>query len=198
MSSFKKIIFLLGFMGVLGTAQASFLIEPHLGYNVSGGQASYNGAKLDYSGLQYGARLGMQYLGLMGGFAYNHGTFDLKETTIASGASVTGAQKQDDIGLFVGYNAPILLRAWLGYFFSSKMTQTETNGSGTNGDWYKGTVTEIGVGFTPLPLVSLNLVYRMGSFDKTYNAATSAESSLATDYKPTEIVIGVSLPFTLL
>ena len=191
MSNLKNVLLAIGFFAIALSANASLLIEPHLGYNVSGGQASFSNAKYDYSGAQYGARLGAQFLGVMGGFDYTHSTYTLDKTAVGS-SKVSADQKQDDLGIFVGYNAPILLRAWFGYYFSSKRTQTETGSFGANGDWYKGTGTELGVGFTPLPLVSLNIMYRMFSYDKQ-NSGT-----LSTKYEPKEIVLGVSVPFTLL
>lgn len=199
MSSYKNVLIALGILVVTTTAQASFLIEPHLGYNVSGGQSDYTSggtvAKISYSGPQYGARLGMQFLGVMGGFDYTHSTYTLKTTAI--GLTSQGKQKQDDLGVFVGYNAPMLIRAWIGYYFSTKATATETNADYTSGDWSKGTTTEIGVGFTPMPLVSLNISYRMTTL-KTYQNVGGATLNYNPSVKPTEIVVGVSVPFHLL
>lgn len=197
MSTFKNILVALGILVVTTTANASILVEPHLGYIASGGTESYYSVKYDYSGPQYGARLGVKYLGLMGGFAYTHSTFSNKLS--AGITSLTAKQKQDEMGVFVGYNAPVLIRAWVAYFFSAKNTWTDNAlGAGTSGTWYKGKTTEIGIGFTPLPLLSLNVSYRMLSFDKAYSALTGAEGTLTTKYEPKEIVLGVSVPFSLL
>lgn len=190
MSTFKNVLVALGFLVVTTTARASFLVEPHLGYIASGSQSSWGGLKAEYTGPQYGARLGVKYLGVMGGFAYTHSTYDLKLSAL--GQTVKSGQKQDDMGLFVGYNAPVLLRVWVAYFLSSKITQTEAGQFGATGDWFKGKTTEIGVGFTPLPLLSLNVSYRMLSFDKVN------EGTLPIKYEPKEIVLGVSVPFSLL
>lgn len=201
MSRFKNVILALGFLTITSVANASLLIEPHLGYNLSGGVSDYKSSgsstavKISYTGPQYGARLGMQFLGVMGGFAYTHGTYNLKNTW--TGGSSAGKQKQDDLGLFVGYNAPILVRAWVAYFFSSKVTATETNASFTNGDISKGTTTELGVGFTPLPLLSLNIAYRMFTM-KSYQDVGAASVDYNPSVKNKEIVVGVSVPFHLL
>jgi hypothetical protein len=198
MSRFKNVIVALGILFVATTANASFLIEPHLGYNISGGQSAYTSgsttSKFAYSGPQYGARLGAQFLGVMGGFAYTHSTYELK---ISGGMTDQGKQKQDDLGLFVGYSAPILIRAWVAYFFSSKYTATESNSSYTSGDVSKGNTTEIGVGFTPLPLISLNLAYRMFTV-KSYTDVGASSVDYNPSIKNTEIVLGVSVPFHLL
>jgi hypothetical protein len=192
MSRFKNVIVALGILFVATTANASFLIEPHLGYNVSGGQSDFDGSKMEYTGAQYGARLGMQFLGVMGGFDYTR--YTSSTTMSANGASGTIKSKEEDMGIFVGYNAPILLRAWLGYYFSAKSTVTGyTNISGMAvDDYFKGSATELGLGFTPLPLVSINLVYRMLNYDKDQDGTANPV------YKPKEIVLGVSLPFHLL
>ena len=192
MHCFRNVLMGFCILGIftLTNAHASFLIEPHLGYNISGGTASYLGSKYDYSGAQVGARLGMQSFGLMGGLDYTHAGFDLKQTNLTSQASATTPATQEEIGVFLGYNAPLLLRAWLGYYFSTKMTFSNTITS-----YFKGTTTEIGVGFTPLPLISLNVVYRMVSFDKGHTAA-AGDYTIA--YAPKEIVLGVSVPFNLL
>lgn len=176
-------------------ANASLLIEPQLGYIVSGKQSDWNGLEMKHTGPQYGARLGAQYLGLMGGFAYFHSSYKLDAS--AFGVTISEKQKQDDLGVFLGYSAPVLLRVWVAYYFSSKMTATETTtGFGHEGDYYKGKTTEFGLGLTPLPLVSLNLIYRMTSFDKINTAA--GEASLSPKYEPKEIVLAVSVPFHLL
>lgn len=193
MSTFKSFLVALAIIVTATTANASILIEPHVGYVASGGDSSFSGADYSYTGPQYGARLGLKHLGLMGGFAYTHSTFSNKKTAL--GISLTAKQKQDEMGVFVGYNAPILIRAWLGYFFSTKNTYTD-NGHGANGLFYKGNTTEIGLGFTPLPLLSLNVSYRMLSFDKV--GAGGIEATLSEKYEPKEIVVGVSLPFSIL
>jgi hypothetical protein len=191
MSSLKSILIGLGILGIFSVtnANASFLIEPHLGYNVSGGVAAWNTVKYDYTSPQYGARLGVQFLGLMGGLDYTHSSFTLNATNVLLQKS-SADYTQNELGLFVGYNAPILVRAWVGYYFSNKMTSV----ANTN-NYYKGKTTELGVGFTPLPLISVNLMYRMLSFD-TYHSA--ADSTLSPTYSPSEIVLGVSVPFNLL
>ncbi len=187
----KNLLISFGLLAVLSTtANASFLIEPHLGYNISGGVASYSNTKYDYTGAQYGARLGFQTLGLMGGFDYTHSGYDLKSTVLTSGVVATVPVTQNEYGVFVGYNAPILLRAWLAYYFSTKMTYTNPTTT-----YYSGNTTEIGVGFTPLPLISVNVSYRMINFDKGH---TAAAGDYTIGYTPKEIVLGVSLPFTLL
>lgn len=172
-----------------GAARASLLIEPHVGY-ILGGNADYNGADVSYNGPDYGARLGGQWLGVMAGLDYTHSTFAADFKTTAGSGELE--RKRDMIGIFAGYNFPILLRAWATYYFSAKTSNTQTNSFGTNGNYTKGNATELGIGFTGLPFLSLNLSYRMSTHDE--NQAGSINPELETK----EIVLGVSAPFTLL
>lgn len=180
------------------TANASLLIEPHLGYNVYG-NADYSAtssgipidAKTKYNGPQYGARLGVQYFGLMGGLDYTHSSFTHK-TTITSpavpgySATANADKKRDQFGLFVGYKFPVFVRAWFGYYFSDKLKNSDT------AYWEKGNGTELGIGFTGIPFLSINLQYRTSSYDKDIDGA------LSPNHKTSEFVLGVSAPFTLL
>lgn len=167
-------------------SEASLLIEPHLDYNLAGG-TTRNAVIYKYSGAQYGARLGVQYFGLMGGLAYNLSNYTLKETPVVANSDI----KQTELGFFVGYSAPVLLRAWLGYYTSSKQTFT-------NNDYRSGHTTEFGVGFTGFPFISINLMYRMLSLDNSYLASNATSSAITPAYAPSEIVLGVSLPLTFL
>lgn len=186
MGKIKKSLIALGVLALAAltsvTASASLLIEPHVGYNLYG-NADYSSITTKYNGAQYGARLGGQFLGLMGGFDFTHSAYTAKSTS-ASGSSSNDV-KRDQFGIFAGYNLPILLRAWVGYYFSDKS-------SGANSTWDKGHGTELGLGFTGLPFLSFNLEYRMSTYDKSNAGALSPE------FKTKEIVLGVSAPFTLL
>lgn len=164
------------------SAEASLLIEPHIGYNITG-KADYSLDKTKYNGPQYGARLGVQFVGLMTGLDYTHSTFTYKTTAGDIGET---DQKRDQIGVFAGYNLPILLRAWAGYIFSDKRTQTS---GGTY--WTKGSGTEFGLGFTGLPFLSINLQYRMSKYDE------DSAGVLNPEWETKEIVLGISAPLTL-
>lgn len=172
------------------SAKASLLIEPHFGYNLHG-SADVDVVTIKYNGTQYGARLGVQSFGFMGGLDYTHSTFTSKASVPTFG-DFEADQKRDQLGVFVGYKFPILVRAWVGYYFSDKTTQTNDGTFGAKGDWMKGNGTEIGVGFTGLPFLSINLQYRMSTYDKADDGAMDPK------FKTKEIVLGISAPFTLL
>lgn len=191
MITYKKTKFaglLLGLILMGNTASASLLVEPHIGYNLhASDKSTENGIGHDYSynGAEYGARVGFQNFGFMGGLDYTHSGMTLDDTP-TSGANAGGTYNRNEIGIFAGYNLPILLRAWGAYYFKSKAEKDSNN-------YFKGNTFEVGVGFTALPFLSLNAVYRIVSWSEhNFNGSTY-------DPKTTmnEIVIGVSLPLNL-
>jgi hypothetical protein len=182
--NFKLIAMILGLMLVINTATASLLIEPHVGYNISGSGDS-GGVEYDYSGPQLGARLGYQNLGFMTGLDYTRSSGEM-DTKSSAGKS-TQDFESNDLGVFVGYNFPILLRAWGTYYFTNTM---KLKGSGLE---LSGNTKELGVGFTALPFLSVNVMYRM----VTHDEAKGSTGTVGIDRDYNEIVLGVSLPLTL-
>lgn len=172
-------------------ASAGILIEPQLGYVLSNkfqGTATLSGPAngtltSDYkaTGPEFGARLGYQVLGFMAGLNYGH----------ISGKAKNASGTKDDIkgnnlGVFAGFNAPILVRGWIAYNFSSKADI----GTVTT----KGKSTEFGLGFTGLPFLSMNIIYRMYDFDKVTTGGTTYTAS---GFKPKEFELAISAPFNL-
>lgn len=180
MKNLKITGLLLGLFLMVNTASAALLVEPHLGYTLStsGDGDSYNGAQL-------GMRLGYQQLGLMAGLDFNRSTFDQDQTV--NNVAVSNEMERNEWGVFVGYDFPILLRAWAAYYFSNTTKATTSNFE------MSGNTTELGVGFTALPFLSINLMYRMINLDelKSYGTTSTIDSSNK------EFVVGVSLPLTL-
>lgn len=191
---------------------AGILIEPHLGYALKGSTSSINETdSIDnsawsysnkYSGPEYGAKLGYQLLGLMAGVSYNHATYTLKDTVtctaVCSSSTPSYSVKRDDLGVFLGYNAPILVRVWVGYDFSvkEKVTSAVTNWVSV-GDWDKGVATELGIGYTAIPFLSLNFTYRMITYTKQFDSASNTESTRATKLKTNEMVLSISAPINV-
>ncbi len=168
--------------------QAGALIEPYLGYGIGSGDR--NNTDYDYNTPQFGARLGYQMLGLMGGIDYSLAPeFDLEAETAGSTSKIDTDKNQ--LGLFVGYEFPILLRAWATYYLSSKLETT----SATATTEYSGGGYALGVGFTGLPFVSLNLEYRMFSYDEVETG--SFKGDLDPELELNEIFLSVSLPLNI-
>lgn len=166
---------------MVNTASAALLLEPHLGFNLgsTGDGESYNGA-------QYGMRLGYQQLGFMAGLDFTRSAFDQEMTY--NGVTADQKMERNEWGVFAGYNFPILVRAWAAYYFANTTKNTSASTE------YTGSTTELGVGFTALPFLSVNLMYRMINLDE-FKASNGAKS--AQDTSTQEYVIGVSLPLTL-
>ena len=170
---------------MVNTASADLLIEPHIAYNVSGSGDGYVGNithDYKYNGAQLGARLGFQTLGFMTGLDYTRSSYDMEDTSAST--TITRPHDKNELGLFIGYNFPILLRAWGTYYF----TNTSKN---DNDEKYSGNTKELGVGFTALPFLSINLMYRMIKFDEINSKSFNGDIDI------NEIAIGVSLPLTL-
>lgn len=183
--NFKLSGLILGIFLIANTASAALLIEPHLGYNIHG-SGDNGGTKYSYNGPQLGARVGYQTIGLMAGLDYTRSSGSMEAKS--NGTTKTDDFTTNDLGVFVGYNFPILVRAWGTYYFNNtskyKSTSAEVSGS----------TKELGVGFTGLPFLSVNLVYRMINHDEL-EAANGSKASINNDYN--EIVLGISLPLTL-
>lgn len=187
--NFKVVGLFLALLTFAQTASASFLIEPHLSYNLSGsGDNNASGAskvEYDYNGAQYGLKLGYQALGLMAGLDFKRSNYDMDYET--SVGTLTGEMERNEWGLFVGYNFPILVRGWVGYYFSNTTKDTKNNTEMT------GNTTELGVGFTALPFLSVNLMYRLINLDEL----ESGGNKTGIDIDNREFVVGVSLPLNL-
>lgn len=174
--------------------KAGILVEPRLALNLSG-SGSNNTTKFSYGGTQYGLRLGGDFLGFMGGFDVNASSFTLKRTTTQV---YSDDMSRTEYGVFVGYNFPILLRAWAAYYFDSTATDQDSGGLTVSGYKYSGSSFEIGVGYTALPFISINAIYKVNSISKeTSNVGVVTNYSGASAIANNEILLGVSLPISL-
>jgi len=172
------------------TVQAGILVEPYLGYSI-GLSKDYNNKTNDYKTPQFGARLGYQFLGLMAGVDYSlSSSFDLNQKNKSNGASSKISSEKNQLGLFVGYDFPILLRAWGTYYLDANFKNTPAPATTYNGNGYA-----LGVGFTGLPFVSLNLEYRSFSYDSSKTSGT--KTALSPKWTMNEILLSVSLPIDI-
>lgn len=172
------------------TASAGFLVEPYLGFGFTSGDFKGNdntSYDISTSGVTMGARVGYTMLGFMGGLDYSMAT----ESEWEFEASSTDKYdiKRSNLGVFAGYELPILLRAWVGYDFMSKAEGDSDDGALS----FEGGATKFGVGFTGLPFVSLNLEYKMFSYDDNKLGSTKLTNKLEVN----EVLLSVSLPLDL-
>lgn len=141
-------------LGFMSQANAGLMLEPYLGmeqgqtYAVIGGvgDVSYKtsgsvlGARVGYS-MPLLFWFGADYSLVAGGKAkpdFGGGDRDLKRS---------------DLYAVVGVDLPILLRGWVGYGLMNTATASGTTETKISG----GTKMKAGLGFTLLPLVSVNL-----------------------------------------
>lgn len=179
----KKILSVICFLFILGqgSAKADLLLDPYIGYGIGQQELEQSGVTAEYTqtGTMMGARVGWQSLGLMIGADIGHAPTLTQELTLAALGGVKGTETEYSgtyMGAFIGYDFPILVRAWATYFFD--ITYSPETGDDTT-----ATGTSFGVGFTGLPFVSLNAEYRMLSFDDS-------------DLESSEVFLSASIPLT--
>ena len=186
---------------LISTANAGFMVEPYAGFALAGTieQASIIPTVGTYSGVQFGGRVGFSMLGLMGGATYNMATATDYEFTRAT-VTATDSAKRSDLGLFVGYELPIMFRVWGSYYLDTKLEAVSNVGTSfidTTETW-NGTGYGLGVGFTGLPFVSLNVEYKSFTYkDQNDTDAIPVNSVFTPEFTGKEIFVSISLPLSL-
>lgn len=182
---------------------AGLLIEPYLGLALNGdGEYTKSGDKgnQDYSSFTYGGRLGYSTLGLMAGLDYSRQSFDLTTKETGSVETKDGVDKSQ-LGLFVGYKFPVMLKVWGTYFFNGTVEGNEIDNGNrflTNLDKFEdGSGYGLGVGFTALPFISLNLEYRNIEYSKISSNGVNEANKYTEKPNLSEILLSVSAPFNL-
>lgn len=154
---------------------AGVLIEPYAGLNFAD---NFNVNGVDYKHnnvpLSIGARAGFSNLGVAAGL-------DVQKTYGVKLKNQGNKFDAGDIGLFLAYKFPVLLRVYAAYIFS-----TDFKASGAIYD--EGSGTKLGVGFTGFPLINVNLEYKKTGYDKLNGNTVNADFST--------YLISVSLPLT--
>lgn len=193
MKHFKLIsILTIGLAFFSSQAFSATLLEPSLGFSVSSKGENETGVGTSESKsnpVVLGTRFGFYHMGLMGGLdVKQHMKSDYEFSGVSTGEATMAKR---DIGLFIGYNFPVFMRAWFSYHFDSRMKFDDATGQDI--EYYKGSGYALGVGYTAFPLISLNLEYVRSDFD-TFEQADGTEGNIS-DYKHTDIILSVSLPF---
>ncbi len=172
----KKIsaILLILFAGAF--ADANILIDPYLGYAISG---TYGNSTV--TGTEMGGRLGWSSLGFAVGL---DATIAGSYTYTASNVSISATPFH--YGIFASFQFPILFRGYATYFLSTKETDSASN-------YYTGTGTKIGVQFTGLPFVAIGLEVFSNSIAK-YTSAAGTVSATGTE---NQTRLTISAPFDL-
>ncbi len=175
----KSFIAILSLVAFSQTAKASLLVEPYLGY-VSG-KAKLS-SSVNLTGTGYGARVGFSHMGFAAGVDYS-------AASLKDDGSPSIDYKAGDLGLFVAFKFPVLVRAYVTYIPSPEL---KANAGGADFTYKSGNLVKLGVGFTGLPFVNLNLEYFSGTYGQI--------NSLDIDPKLTTsgIALSVSAPFNFL
>jgi hypothetical protein len=155
------------------SARANFHVEPYLGIPVTGQIKNTNDAtpaasfEADLGGTAFGARLGWGMLGFAAGLEYQMSKYKFKSPKNALGVT-NGDENADgtDLGFFVGFSFPILLRIYATYFIDSQLAYTIPGT--TNKAEHAGTGYKLGVGYTgiPIPFLSVNLEIQANAYDE--------------------------------
>lgn len=130
---------------------AGILLEPYVGYETGTAKGDIGGTTaFKISGPHFGAKVGYGIMGL--GFGVDVAKANLKgKDTTTAGSDLD--MKATDLGAFVQFQFPVLIKVSLTYFADSRMT-SESAGSAVE---FKGNGTKIGIGFTGLPFIAINL-----------------------------------------
>ena len=167
------------------TVKAGVLLEPYLGYSVG------NIDDDDQMGPSMGLRAGYSMMGLAVGAEYHTGTWNWD----TSSGDVDATPQ--DIGAFVSYSLPLMLRFYGSYYFDS------TNELDNDADQkLTGSAIKLGVGLTTFPLISINLDYTKYTYDDCeWNSSAVAQSGSCSnvydDFEADMYMISASLPFNL-
>lgn len=161
-------------------AQAGVLLEPYLGYHM--GKIKQSTTEMDSSGIAMGGRIGYAQMGLGGGLDVMQGTWTAKKNSVKYDTAPS------DLGIFVAYTFPVMIRAYAGYNFQSNTSLKDTSGTTK----LKGSGMKLGVGLTTLPFVAINLEYRTSTYTKDSDGNTLANSLKEDTYG-----LVVSLPLDL-
>lgn len=175
----KKLIMLTLLLGISSKAFAGFLIDPYIGtgsfvgtFDAANAVAEGNDVDDAEESLSAtGARLGYSFLLLSAGIDYQMATVD--------------GESQTNTSAFVGFDLPILLRFWAEYFLTSTY-EFDDDYDVTFKDGYG-----LGIGFTGLPFVSLNLEAQYLNYELEADVAGNA---LKYDFATVSYLFSVSLP----
>jgi hypothetical protein len=178
-------------LGYSNQAQAGLLIEPVVGYSfgnasidleVPSTPSANDSDKNSAKGTSYGGRLGYQNFGFQLGLDY-----------LASNLKTDGdAFKTSEFAGFVGFEFPILLRVYAGYIFSGTGT---LEGDDQDFKFKSGTGPKVGIGFTLLPFLDINLEYRSVKYEQLDETVSSLPVNIDLDYNA--VMLAFSLPFVL-
>jgi opacity protein-like surface antigen len=189
----KLLMALIAALSFTSLAHASLMIEPYIGYQMGSLNAVNIAAPADsttgsLNGTAFGGRLGFRFFIPWIALDYQHLSGKMKPNNSLLNTSTA---TQSSLGAVVGVDLP-LIRVWGGYGFTNDLSAKDDVTGVT--DKYKGSYTKAGVGFTFLPLVSLNVEYQINDYSK-FNGDDINTTFSKFDHKA--VMVSVSLPLHL-
>lgn len=193
MKTMKGVILLLS--AVIGfSVQAGVLVEPYLGLGF-GGNGHYKVGStrtdIDYNlSPVAGLRAGYSMWNINLGIDASYQKATLGGQSLSGNNIITIADKKiskSQIGIFLGYNLAIPMRVWGTYYFTGSMDYNSSNEAYNSGSGYA-----FGTSYTGLPIVAINLEYRVMKYDK-HTTAAGVEGSA--DARLGEMLLSASVPF---
>lgn len=191
---------LIGFFGWVGAANALLYVEPYAAYRLGTQTRTIANSEYEWStkGTAIGARLGTSIIPLITmGVQYEMGSRDQSLDVGPTGTTTgdTGSEFDDThLGIFAAFTSLPLFNVWGTYFLSSELEYTKDNNASTVGTVLSGGGYGVGAGFTGLPFLSINVDYRMFSYDESETSA-GVTSTLTNEVDVTEIMLSVSSPW---
>jgi hypothetical protein len=172
-------------------ANAALLLEPGVAYhNGTFDQGNGNTGKINGIGLNTRAALSLPVVFVGLDLTYLFGT-----SAADSGSSYDTTAVA--LGPVVGASLPLMpLRFWLSYYMLDYMTLKKPADLviPAHDEISSGSAIKLGVGYTLIPLLSLNLEYTMHTFTKFENKATNTTSDLSPNAKVNEFILSATIP----
>ncbi|MBY0383859.1 hypothetical protein K2X05_01760 [bacterium] len=184
MSALTKIFFLVFVSFFYQLAFAGFHLEPYLGSSLIG-QWKQGNSKDDVMMRNFGFKLGYQApMGLQvgGDIQLGLGTYDNISPFDTNAAAAA-------FGAYLGYQSEMGLRAYAHYLFTSALVFDTTNDP-----VYKGNGFKLGVGYSTLPWLAINVEYHIMTYDK-YKDNLISSTSLDPKHKDNFLFVTLSFPF---
>jgi hypothetical protein len=175
---------MISFFYISEKANAGSIVEPYAGALLNSTYSDDNSVKGDITGTTVGARVGFSQMGFMAGLDGRR-IFSNYEPETGADSDYTFSQ----LGFFVGYEMPIMLRFWGEYVFSFEGVDDDDSENKIK----KGSGMLFGVGYAFLPFVSVNL--EMSNIISTQYADSSGTSDFDMDHK--SWVVSISIPLHL-
>lgn len=171
-----------------GKTWAALLIEPVLGYNFATkadveGYSNYTAG----SGVGYGGRLGYQALG----------TFQVGLDYLASSVSFSDSDFHKNLdtqewGAFAGIRFPLFVKVYAAYIFSATGTNKDFK-SDKKLQMMDGSGAKVGVGFTGIPFVDINIEWRQYTFGDYKKDGTKQDKTVDVS----GLFVGISVPLAI-